>query len=53
MKNCQAIARSEFSKVKELEMVSGDGKSWVLAGGVALCSDKMQQAVNCSSVKEK
>lgn len=51
MKNCQAIARSEFGKVKELEMVRGEGKSWVLVGGVALCSDKMQQVMNCSSVK--
>lgn len=51
MKNCQAIARSEFGKVKELEMVCGDGKSWVLVGGVALCSDKMQQVMNCSSGK--
>lgn len=51
MKNCQAIARSEFGKVKELEMVCEDGKSWVLVGVAALCSDKMQQVMNCSSVK--
>lgn len=51
MKNCQAIARSEFGKVKEQEILCGDGKSWVLVGGVALCSDKMQQVINCSPVK--
>lgn len=53
MKNCQAIARSEFGKGEELETVPWDGKSWVLVGDVALCSDKMQQVMNCSSVKNQ